>query len=234
MKDIIILADFLGPLDGTFNSRFLYIADMLATKNKVEIITSDFNHGRKDYFNYVIEEHNYPIKMLHEGSYHKNVSIKRFIGHYNWGKSVKKYLRNRNKPDVIYCAVPTLKASFEAAKYCEKNKIRFIVDVQDLWPEAFQMIFNLPVISDIIFAPFNAMANGIYKRADEIFAVSQTYLDRAMKVNRKCKAGHVVYLGTELTAFDKHAHNNPLLKKEKTKSGLLIVVVWDIAMTLNV
>ena len=34
MKDIIILTDFCGPMDGKFNSRFLYLADMLCTDRK--------------------------------------------------------------------------------------------------------------------------------------------------------------------------------------------------------
>lgn len=49
--DIIILADFLGSLDGIFNSRFLYLADMLAKGHYVEIITSDFDNGKKLYKN---------------------------------------------------------------------------------------------------------------------------------------------------------------------------------------
>lgn len=43
--DILILADFLGPLDGTFNSRFLYLGDMLAKEHEVEIVTSDSTMG---------------------------------------------------------------------------------------------------------------------------------------------------------------------------------------------
>lgn len=60
------------------------------------------------------------------------------------------------------------------------NNVRFIIDIQDLWPEAFKMVFKLPIVSDIVFAPFNFLANGIYKRADEIIAVSDTYVNRAL------------------------------------------------------
>lgn len=200
--DIVIIADFLGRLDGKGNSRFLYLADMLCEKHNVEIITSDFNHGTKDYFSSIVHNENYKITMLHEGTYHKNVSIKRFFAHYVWGCNVGKYLKNRKKPDVVYCAVPTLMASYEAARYCEENGIKFIVDVQDLWPEAFQMFFNIPVVSDIIFLPFRFLANGIYKKADEIIAVSDTYVERALSVNKKCKKGHCVFLGTKLEDFD--------------------------------
>ena len=209
--DILILADFLGPLDGTFNSRFLYLGDMLAKEHEVEIVTSDFDHGAKAYFDYEIEKHDFKITMLHEGAYPTNVCLQRFYGHYVWGRNVRKYLAGRKKPDVIFCAIPTLKASYEAAKYCEKNGVRFVIDIQDLWPEAFQMVFNVPVLSQIIFAPFNFLANGIYKRADGICGVSDTYCERALKVNKKCKKGTTVFLGTELDTFDQYAAGTPII-----------------------
>ena len=209
--DILILADFLGPLDGTFNSRFLYLGDMLAKEHEVEIVTSDFDHGAKAYFDYEIEKHDFKITMLHEGAYPTNVCLQRFYGHYVWGRNVRKYLAGRKKPDVIFCAIPTLKASYEAAKYCEKNGVRFVIDIQDLWPEAFQMVFNVPVLSQIIFAPFNFLANGIYKRADGICGVSDTYCERALNVNKKCKKGTTVFLGTELDTFDQYAAGTPII-----------------------
>lgn len=200
--DIIILADFLGRFDNSLNNRFLYLANILEKNHKVEIITSDFNHGTKEYFEGIPKGFSYKITMLHEPRYLKNVCIKRFFSHFIWGKNVKKYLENRKKPDVIYCAMPTLTAAYEAGKYCEKNGIRFIVDVQDLWPEAFEMVFHVPLLSNIIFAPFRAIANAAYKRADSICAVSEMYLNRALSVNKKCKGGHCVFLGTNLENFD--------------------------------
>ena len=213
--DILILADFLGPLDGTFNSRFLYLGDMLAKEHEVEIVTSDFDHGAKAYFDYEIEKHDFKITMLHEGAYPTNVCLQRFYGHYVWGRNVRKYLAGRKKPDVIFCAIPTLMASYEAAKYCEKNGIRFVIDIQDLWPEAFQMVFNIPVVSQVIFAPFTFLANGIYKRADGICGVSDTYCERALKVNKKCKKGTTVFLGTELDTFDQYAAGTPIISDKE-------------------
>ena len=76
-----------------------------------------------------------------------------------------------------YIAVPSLDVAKIAAEYAEKNNIRFIIDVQDLWPEAFKMVFNVPFISDILFYPMLKQADYIYKAADEIIAVSQTYTE---------------------------------------------------------
>lgn len=232
MKDILIISDFCGPLDGTFNSRFLYLADMLVDKGfSVEIITSDFHHGSKSYFSREIEKHNFTITMLHEGSYKKNISIKRFWAHYIWGLNVKKYLNKRVKPDVIYCAVPTLNASFVAGKYCEKNNVRFVIDIQDLWPEAFKMVFNIPIISNVIFSPFNYLANNIYKCADSICAVSDTYCLRALKVNRKCNTFKSVFLGTELDTFDNYSKKP--LNIEKNKNEIWIVYCGTLGASYN-
>lgn len=214
MKDIVIIANFCREFSKTDNGRFMYLCKKLSVDNNVEIITSDFRHGTKKRKRPL--KHSWPFKItfLHEPGYDKNVSLKRFYSHYMWGKEVEKYLKNRKKPDVIYTAVPSLTGPLAAAKYCEKNHVKFIIDIQDLWPEAFKLAFNVPIISDIIFYPFNKLADGIYKRADEICAVSKTYADRAKRVNIKCKDTHVVFLGTDLATFDRYVQENPVDKPE--------------------
>lgn len=214
--DVVILCDFLGRFDQSLNSRFLYLANILKEKHEVEIITGDFDHGSKEYFKETPKGFSYKITMLHEPKYPRNICLQRFYSHYIWGKNVKKYLDNRKKPDVIYCAMPTLTAAYEAGKYCEKNRVRFVVDVQDLWPEAFEMVFHVPVLSNIIFAPFGAIANAAYKRADSICAVSETYLNRALSVNKKCKEGQCVFLGTKLEDFDTNVKNFKVIDIKST------------------
>lgn len=90
---------------------------------------------------------------------------------------------------MVYCAVTSLTGPLKIAKYCKRNNVKFIVDVQDLWPESFQMVLDIPIISKIIFSPFNIMANGIYKRTDSICAVSEGYVNRALRVNKRCETG---------------------------------------------
>ena len=217
--DIIMIAAFCGKMDGTGNIRFLYLADMLAKEHNVEIITSDFNHGTKSYYDYEPKGFPYKITMLHSGDYDRNVSLKRFQAHYIWGKSVKQYLQQREKPDVIYAAVPPLMGPNFAAKYCENNNVKFVIDVQDLWPEAFQMVFKVPIVSSLLFLPFKIIANGVYRRADRIVGVSQTYVNRALSVNKKCADGTAVFLGTELAKFDENARLNPVKKSNELWIG---------------
>lgn len=212
--DILIITNFCSDFSATDNDRFLYLAKMLSKEHSVEIVTSDFCHEKKSHRNTTAADWS-PIKItfLSEPGYKKNICLKRFYSHIKWGKSVKKYLAKRAKPDVIYCAVPSLSGPLAAAKYCEKNNVKFVIDVQDLWPEAFKMVLNIPVVSKILFLPFELLANGIYKRADEVCAVSDTYVQRALKPNKKCNSGHSVFLGTDLSKFDKNSEGEPALGK---------------------
>lgn len=217
MKDIVIVANFCRDFSEQDNGRFMYLCKELAEKHNIEIVTSDFIHSKHAYRDPLTIKWPFKVTFLHEPGYKKNVSIQRFMSHYAWGKEVAKYLKKRKKPDVVYCAVPSLTASLKVAKYCKKNTIKFIVDVQDLWPEAFKMMLNIPVVSDLVFFPFQLRANAIYKRADAVVAVSQTYVDRVLSVNKKCNVGHAVFLGTKLETFDEGARSEPLMRKPENE-----------------
>lgn len=204
--DIVIISQYLRNIEdfNGNNSRFVYLAKLLKNKHEIEIITSDFVHGTKIHAQKVGKLKGVCVTSIHEPGYYKNVSLRRFYSHNKLAKGINDYLKKRKKPDVCYCAVPSLDVAYVVAQYCKKNQVRFIVDVQDLWPEAFKMVFNVPIISDLIFYPMKKIADKIYAQADEIVAVSQTYADRAMQVNKKCKSSTAVFLGTELETFDSY------------------------------
>lgn len=220
MKDILIIANYISTKYEKGNSRFTYLADMLIEKENqynIEIITSNFEHITKQHRNVegnISLYNNYKLTMINEPGYKKNISVKRIYSHFILGKNLNKYLKNRKKPDVIYCAVPSLDLAYEAAKYAKRNNIKFIVDIQDLWPEAFKMVLNIPVISNLIFKPMESKANYIYKNADEIVAVSETYVNRGLEVNKKGAKGISAFLGTELDYFDKLKEKHRLKKSE--------------------
>ncbi len=214
MKDIVIIANFCRDLSKEDNGRFLYLCKLLCKENSVELITSDFSHITKKRRDKVILDWPFKVTFLNEPGYRRNISLKRFVSHNSWGKEVKRYLSKRERPDVIYCAVPSLTAPLSAARYCSKNGIRFVIDIQDLWPEAFLLAFNVPLLSNLFFAPFKHYVNGIYKLADEVCGVSKTYVKRGLSVNTRGAEGHVVFLGTELAVFDRNAADNPVEKPE--------------------
>lgn len=205
MKDILIVAHFTQTPDEHGNARFVYLANILAEYgHNVEVVTSQFSHRNKKPRSITkkqLESINYKLTLLEESGYNKNVSLRRFYSHNRFGKKLKEYLGVRKKPDIIYCAIPSLDAAYEASRYSTNNNVHFILDIQDLWPEAFTMVFNIPIVKEIIFFPMKKKAEYIYKSADNIISVSETYLNRALKIRDKGK-GLSVYLGTDLNYFD--------------------------------
>ena len=225
--DVLIVAHFSGDFDQRGNNRINYIADMLKDHFTVELVTSDFSHYSK-VKRTAANTHapGYKVSYIAEPPYHENVSLKRFYSHYVMGRNFKKYLLNRKKPDVIYCTVPPLEAAYNLMRYAEKNKIRFILDVRDIWPEAFKMVFKVPILSDLVFYPLTQKANAIYKGADALVAVSQTYVDRAVAANGKCKDGHCIFLGTELKGFDRFVAKD---KKDKPEGELWLAYIGTLS-----
>ena len=128
-KNISIIANFCRPFDGRVDGRFLYLAEMLSGDgHKVELITSDFMHGRARYKDAPASQmYKSKLTYVHEPAYYHNVSLKRLFSHFVWGRNVSKYLKSLEKPDCVYCAVPSLTAAFLTSKYCKKHKIPFII-----------------------------------------------------------------------------------------------------------
>lgn len=204
--DVVLVAHYLGDLEHPEgnNSRFLYLAKLLKKRGmEVEILTSSFFHEKKRQYGQLPEVwEGCKLTVICEPGYPKNVCLQRFYSHDMLAQGMKKYLQKRKKPDVVYAAVPSLSVGRMLATYCEKQDVGFVIDVQDLWPEAFEMVFHVPVVSSVLYAPLRWQANYIYRHADAIGAVSETYVQRAMSANTKAKAPAAVFLGTRLSGFD--------------------------------
>ena len=190
MKTIYIIANFCRKFDGTINGRFLYLAEMLANRGFcVELITSDFSHGMKKFKEAPVDAYKSIITYVHEPGYQSNISFKRLYSHWKWGMNVGKYLNSHPVPDYIYCAIPSLTVALKAGKYARRHNVKFIEDVQDLWPEAFGLVIKNRFLRNVLLFPFKLYANRIYELADQVIAVSETYKNRAMSVRGNNGAG---------------------------------------------
>lgn len=133
--NIVFLANFPNKLDGGLMGRFINLSMLLHERgHEVEVIVSDFEHSSKKHRE--VMDNKYPFKLtyLHEPGYPGNVSPQRLWSHYVWGINVEKYIKKlEKKPDVIYSSLPTFSAARLVGKWCNKNGVKFVVDVQDLW-----------------------------------------------------------------------------------------------------
>lgn len=233
-KDILIISHFVDFPWEKGNDRFIYIAnELIKNGSNVELVTSDFIHNQKKHRkpDLLLESKlDTKITLLHEEGYKKNISIKRLTSHKALGIQLREYLKTREKPDIIYSAVPSLDLAWEASLYAEKNQIEFIIDIQDLWPEAFEMIFPCNFIRQFLFLSAKNKANYIYSRADKIVAVSETYLKKGKKVNKKADSGISVFLGTDFKLFKQYKENYKLPKRE---NEIWIVYVGTLGHSYN-
>ena len=235
MKHIMIVDHFSQTPDEPGNNRFIYLANMLCENGfSVEIVTTDFSHKNKK--TRTIERSEllklpYKFQMLPEPGYSKNVSLKRFYSHYIFGRNLKKYLKTAKKPDLVYIAVPSLDVGTVCVDYCKKNRIPLITDIQDLWPEAFKLVFNIPFLSNAIFFPMMSVENKIYRESERIIAVSDTYKNRGLKNCISDKIGMCIYLGTDLNKFDRYCK---LIKINKPVDECWITYVGTLGMSYNI
>lgn len=234
MKRIVIIDHFCKTPDETGNNRFIYLAELLCSKGiEVEVVTTTFAHIKKQQRNKnesLLKNLPYKFTMLHEPGYPKNVCLKRFYSHFIFGINLGKYLSNITRPDLVLISVPSLDVGEAARKYCKKYNIPFIVDIQDLWPEAFKLVFHVPVICDLLFMPMMFKANRIYAQADRIIAVSEIYRQRGLQSNHKDGKGLCVYLGTDLDRFDSFSCNSSI---EKAENEIWIAYVGTLGHSYN-
>lgn len=196
---IYIIANFVNKQ----TSRFVELAERFSSKgHDVTMITSDFDHLEKKTKTVKHYSDNFKSILLHEPYYPNNVSIKRLYSHYYWGHEVAKFLKSSTCPDVIYCAIPSLTVGSEIVDYCKNNSAKLVIDIQDLWPEAFCLMIKNKLLQ-LAFKPMEWLVNKTYSNADFIIGVSDTYRDRGLRVNNKGKKGLTVFLGNGLEGFDK-------------------------------
>lgn len=199
-KDVLLIVNFWHFDFEKKSSRYRTMANVLCDGGyDVEVVSSDFRHQTKRHRDATSlnDESLYKITLLHEPGYKKNISLRRIYSHHCFAEEVVEYLKKRKKPDIIIVSVPSLSVGSAVTKFAEENNIKLIIDIQDLWPEAFKMVLNIPIVSDILFFPMMLQANKIYARADKVMAVSQTYVDRGLSQNKKDDKGLAVFIGTD-------------------------------------
>ena len=199
-KDIMLIVNYWHFEQEKASSRYRSFANVLCDKYDLEVVTSTFCHltkKQRDENELSLDKLPYKMTLQYEKGYKKNIGFDRIASYKQFGKNVQKYLEKRKKPDLIIVSVPSLSVADRVTKYANKNNIPVIVDIQDLWPEAFKMALSIPIVSDLLFYPMKKQAERIYSRADKIMAVSDTYVARGLKCNKKDDKGLSIYIGSD-------------------------------------
>lgn len=148
------------------------------------------------------EEYLFNLRFIEEPGYKKNIDLKRIWSHGVASRNLKRMLEDDGNYDLIYCEIPPNDVALAAATYAKQHGIPFVVDVNDLWPEAMHMVIDIPIISDILFSPLLRDAEKVYSLCSGVIGTSDEYRDRPFKKKKKDIPKQTVYVGNELEAFD--------------------------------
>lgn len=207
-KRIAIIAPGYAWLPGeSGTSRFSFLAGYLSENGyEVDLIGSTFQHFKKAPRDIErLKKLNLPYNLVFipEPGYKRNVDIRRIYSNYVETKNVLAYLQEHSKRySLVYCVIPPNILSAEVGRWCSKNRIPYIVDVEDLWPEAMKMVLKVPVLSQIMLAPYWRDAERTYRWADGVIGTSDEYTMRAFRKRAQNIPHATVYVGTQLEAFD--------------------------------
>lgn len=187
-------------------TRYVYLATLLHEHGyDVDFITSGFQHWEKrqrDVEHFDAGTDAYTIRFIEEPFYPKNMCPQRIWAHHVVAKRVLEYFDEHHDYDLIYCQIPPNDVAREIGKAAQKFNIPFVVDVNDLWPEAFRVALDVPVLSDILFSPFYRQAKAVYQMADAVVGTSDEYRERGLRDARSGIPSETVYVGNQLCEFD--------------------------------
>ena len=206
MKRIAVITQGVALQNEKGYTRFKSIADILAKCGyEVDLVTSTFQHWDKKQRNISqldMSIYDFKVKFIYEPGYKKNIDLRRLYSHSVLAKNLIKYLKSNAKYDLIYSEIPPNNVAKKIARYCEKEKIPYIVDVNDLWPEAMRMVIDIPVVSNILFAPLLYDAEYVYSKISGVIGTSDEYRDRPFKKKDRTIPRETVYVGNDLSDYD--------------------------------
>lgn len=206
MKRIAIITMGVKLNNENGYTRFRFLSEFLTEKGyKVDLITTSFQHwakAQRDMDKVVKSEYSFNLRFIPEPGYKKNIEVRRIWSHSIAARNLKKMLAEDGDYDLIYCEIPPNDVALAAARYAQEHKIPFVVDVNDLWPEAMHMVLDIPIISNILFSPLLWDAEKVYRLCTGVIGTSDEYRDRPFKRKKRNIPKRTVYVGNELTVFD--------------------------------
>lgn len=192
-------------------TRFRFLSELLVREGfEVELFTSSFQHWEKaqrDTTRECYRTQPYRISFIQEPGYQKNLDLARIKSHRIAAKNLRGMLQERfvadpHAFDLIYAEIPPNDVARVCAEEAHRNRIPFVADINDLWPEAMRMVVDIPVISDIVFHPFARDAHEVYRLLSGAVGTSDEYAARPA-LDRSEPYPHItVYVGNDLSLFD--------------------------------
>lgn len=180
------------------------LSEMLANRgHSVTWFTSDFSHQEKRRIrNGPCSEmlgENYEIYLLHaDTTYQSHVSFSRWRYFKELAVAFKQEAEHREKPDIIFCGLPSVDFAREAVAYGKRHKVPVVIDVRDLWPDVIWDVVKRPLrpLVRLITKGIDNKVRYIMQNADVIIGSCSVVLPWIKQKGRSENVlDHVVYMG---------------------------------------
>jgi glycosyltransferase involved in cell wall biosynthesis len=221
------------PSEGWREYRSYMIAKALSLiGHQVVWWISDFEHRSKRYRdppvdNKLIIENNVTVNFVHCPSYHSNISFARIKYERFFGKSFYLHAQNESAPDLIVLAEPSIFYSSYVKKYVQEKRCLLVVDVLDLWPELFYVIFPIKIrwLANFFLFPMCMMRSALINSADAVIGVTSDYVKAVLSSDTLFKPNFACYLGLDLKKYNINlsSFDNKIVKEFVRDSNLVVL-----------
>lgn len=197
------------PGEGRRPDRASMIAEALSDEgHKITWWASAFDHSNKKFRTKELSDihisSNFTIRLVPTTGYKKNISFKRIFHENKYSKNILSLSKNYEPPDAIILSEPALFRGRPILKLVKKHKSLLVLDILDIWPELFKIALpkKLQFLGDLIFKPWYVRRKNLFKRANAVLAVSNSYIELAKKINPNMhdELTETVYFGTNVAA----------------------------------
>jgi hypothetical protein len=195
IKSILFISAFGKVTEKYSNDRVCSLYDYFEIEDKTIIIT-DFDHLKKEKRTGDFNLRN--AVYLPVLRYKSNIGLGRIFSHWSFAWRLNQYLKKlKNKPDVIYCLVPTPSSCWVAGRYANKNGIFFVSDIIDVWPDGLYTVSKvLSKIVQLITLPWKILFVSSIKKSNLIVTANSNYTNIAKKLTQNKIETHTTFLGS--------------------------------------
>lgn len=176
------------PGEGCRAGRYELLArSFAAAGHEVVWWTSDFSHTRKTR-RMAAAEFGYEIRLVPTLAYSRNVSWRRIRSHRrlaaDWARLAR---QEREWPRLVIASSPPLALGVAALKFAREVGARFVVDLQDLWPETFYRLLPrfLAWAGPFVFARERRLERRLVAEADLVTGVCDGYREWALRLGAR-------------------------------------------------
>jgi glycosyltransferase involved in cell wall biosynthesis len=154
--------------------------------------TSTFDHSHKRQrfeVDTALEWNGVDIRMLHGRPYRRNLSLRRFLNHFDVARGFRIASRSRPVPDVMLVSLPTIELARDAVRYAREYKVPVLVDVRDLWPDLIHdsVPATLRPLARVVLSWLDRGANEALSQCNGIIGISRGYLDWGLHRAGRCE-----------------------------------------------